>query len=317
MNIKRMKELKLEFGLSYEMIAQETGVPLSTVQKIFSGTSKAPRYKNLLALSEFFGKLEGDQNGSSDEAWAFGETEYRYGSGHGLMKWGIPAKPQGSYTIDDYSGIPDDFRVELIEGKLFDMTAPTTVHQMIISRIELEIAEYIKSHGGKCIPYTAPLDVQLWPPLEELDPQVGAAEGDGTEEYYDGSEIDSNRLKDTVVQPDVMVLCPKGKAKLRVSRIYGPPDLVMEIVSPGSGNRDTVLKLDIYKKAGVREYWIIDPASMRILVYDFTAKSPYTIYGYRDKVPVGIYGGDLEIDFAGIDDYVKSAFRSFGNEEMI
>ena len=63
------------------------------------------------------------------------------------------------------------------------------------------------------------------------------------------------------------------------------------------------IKLSKYKNAGVREYWIIDPDKKVVMVWDFE-KDDYGIYGFRDKIPFGIYDGELVIDFAVIDDYV-------------
>ncbi|MCD7954366.1 MAG: Uma2 family endonuclease, partial [Lachnospiraceae bacterium] len=83
-------------------------------------------------------------------------------------------------------------------------------------------------------------------------------------------------------------------------RVYGAPDLVVEILSPSTMRRDRSLKLTKYKRAGVREYWMIDPDYKKVYVYDFEKSESYKIYEFTDAVPVGIYGGDCVVDFARI-----------------
>lgn len=97
------------------------------------------------------------------------------------------------------------------------------------------------------------------------------------------------------VEPDVMVICDKDKFDEK--GCHGGPDLVIEVVSPSSVRMDYFIKLFKYRTAGVEEYWIVDPDKGRILVYEF-AKNNMTEFTFADKVPVGIYHGELEIDFS-------------------
>ncbi|MCC8046230.1 MAG: Uma2 family endonuclease [Clostridiales bacterium] len=183
------------------------------------------------------------------------------------------SKRQGDYTLEDYLALPDDRRVELIDGVIYDMAAPTYIHQAIGDSLQALFNDYIRRKHGSCRAFTAPVDVQL--------------------------DCDDK----TIVQPDVLIVC--DFTKLRKGRVYGAPDLVVEILSPATSRRDRSLKLTKYKRAGVREYWMIDPDYRRVYVHEFEKGEAYEIYDFNDTVPVGIYGGDCVIDFAQIYEEIR------------
>ena len=141
MTIEEMIEQKNELGYSYEQIAELSGVPLSTVQKVLGGITKSPRYETKLALGKVL---------QPKEALRVSEAAHAYGQ-----------KRQGEYTIEDYYALPDEMRAELIDGVLYDMATPAFIHQMIVMQISVKLANYIKEKGGKCIPLGAPFDTQL------------------------------------------------------------------------------------------------------------------------------------------------------------
>ena len=85
----------------------------------------------------------------------------------------------------------------------------------------------------------------------------------------------------------------------------GAPDFVAEILSPSTRKKDLFLKLHKYQRAGVREYWIVDIEKERIITYFFEKDEIPVIYGFKDRIPVRIYNGELEIDFAEIESYLK------------
>lgn len=298
MNLDEMKKIKHEHGLTYEMIADRSGVPLGTVQKVFAGISKDPRHDTLRRLSNYFDSLD-DRTieeryedylkyhyippSGGDAASRVSESPAAYTAvrdENAKVRWGIPWKEQGEYTKEDYFMIPDEFRVELIDGVIYDMTAPTTVHQFVIGEVFRLFSNYMHETKGGCIPYVSPVDVEL----EEND--------------------------QTIVQPDIMILCKDRRKLLRKGRIYGAPDLVIEVLSPSTKKKDCTEKLHKYQQRGVREYWLIDPDEKKILVYDFSAEICPVIYGFRDSIPVGIYNGDLTIDFAEIDDLMERVYRN-------
>ena len=107
----------------------------------------------------------------------------------------------------------------------------------------------------------------------------------------------------TIIQPDVIVLCDKNK--YTPARIIGAPDFVAEVLSPSTRSRDMFLKLNKYRSAGVLEYWMIDPEKKIIITYLFGKDDDYSVYSFRDVIPVGIYNGELTIDFSQIDDFVS------------
>ncbi len=171
-------------------------------------------------------------------------------------------------TIEDYYALPDDERVELIDGRFYVMSAPTVNHQDWIFELAKAFDRYIEKNRGLCRVYLAPCDVRL-----------------DKDDY-------------TMVQPDLMICCSRDQVTFK--RIEGAPDFVLEIVSPGSVYLDRHKKLQKYRDAGVREYWIVDPRKETVTVYHFGKSDEAVCYTFADEVPVGIYGGDCEIDFARI-----------------
>ncbi len=172
------------------------------------------------------------------------------------------------YTIEDYYAIPDERRVELIDGVFYDMASPSFAHQVIIMSIANTIQNYIKKKKGRCKVLTAAVDVQL---------------------------VCDNK---TMVQPDIVVLCDKKKNVERC--IMGAPDFVAEVLSKSTRKKDMTIKLEKYRNAGVREYWMIDMKNETVIVHEFEKGNMPVIFGFDSKVPVGIFQGDLEIDFADV-----------------
>ena len=136
MTIQEMKEKKQEKGYSYAQIAELSGVPLGTVQKIFSGETTSPRYDTLRALEQLFAEPLGVKEAVSYQAHT-----------------------QGTYTVNDYRALPEDQRLELMDGVFYDMASPRDVHQIVSNLINLKIFNYIEKKNGKCIIITAPIRV--------------------------------------------------------------------------------------------------------------------------------------------------------------
>ena len=138
MTLQEMKQKKRELGYSYAQRSELSGVPLGTIQKIFSGETMTPRYDTLRALEGIF-----------EEPL--------------LVREGCPymAKRQGEYTVEDYRNLRAGQRVELIDGVFYDMAAPTVLHQRICGEIYRQISNFIMESGGDCLPIIAPVDIQL------------------------------------------------------------------------------------------------------------------------------------------------------------
>ena len=178
----------------------------------------------------------------------------------------MPALAQKkSYTIDDIYALPEGERAELIDGQIYMMAPPSRKHQDILSFLHLAIGKHIAKSNGECRIYTAPFAVFLF-------------------------ANDSKYL-----EPDISVICDKNK--LNDHGCNGAPDWIIEIVSPSSRAMDYYTKLSLYREAGVREYWIVDPAKQAILVYDMEQAAAPTIYSFTDTIKANIYE-NLEIDFS-------------------
>ncbi len=189
-------------------------------------------------------------------------------------------KAPGEYTIEDYYRFPQERRVELIDGVIYDMASPTHIHQLIGGQIFKAFSNYTDRKKGDCIVAYAPLDVQL------------------------------DRDDKTMVQPDVMIVCDRDK--FRKGLVYGAPDLLVEILSRSTKKKDMTIKLAKYAEAGVREYWIVDPERKKVIVYDFEDDMNVSIYGFESEVPVGIFQGECKVDFREIYDYVSFLFPGDG-----
>lgn len=257
MKIEKMRELKEEQKYSYEKLAELTGLSTETIRKALEGNLAVIDDRVLVALEEVL---------LSGSVKVLREAQAAY----------LTKKQQGEFTVEDYDALPDEQRVELIDGVLYDMASPSLLHQMIGGSIYRMFADYIDRNKGKCIPVIAPVDVQL--------------------------DCDDK----TVVQPDIMILCDRSKISEK-KKIYGAPDFVLEILSKSTRKIDTIKKLQKYADAGVREYWIVDPEQKRVMVYEFESENErkLSIYGFHDKVPVGIFDGECIVDFAEIFEYVR------------
>lgn len=186
----------------------------------------------------------------------------------------ILGKRQGEYTVQDYCALPDDIRVELIDGVIYYMGAPSCIHQLTVGEIFRQIANFIHDNNGDCYPLLSPLDVQL------------------------------NQDNKNMLQPDVGIVCDKELIKNQTN-VYGAPDFVVEVISPSSKKRDYTIKLAKYQNAGVREYWIVDPYRKTVLVYFFENDVNPTIYPLDSTISVNIYNGRLVIDFSKIAQWAR------------
>ena len=111
----------------------------------------------------------------------------------------------------------------------------------------------------------------------------------------------------TIVQPDVFVVC--DRSKIRMARLFGNPDFIVEILSPSTRKKDMSIKASKYQNAGVREYWMVDPDRRKIIVHLFGEDPDICLYGFDDQVPVGIYDGKCVIDFKEISEQIAFLYE--------
>ena len=149
------------------------------------------------------------------------------------------------HTYGEYLTWPDDQRCELIDGIAYLMAPPTpsTLHQEIVGEIYYQAANSLE--GKRCRAYVGPLDVRL-PKADEIDDRI-----------------------DTVVQPDVLVVCDRHKLDERGMR--GAPDWIAEVLSPATASHDQIVKVPTYERAGVPEVWLIHPTDRILSIYRLAA----------------------------------------------
>jgi Uma2 family endonuclease len=172
-------------------------------------------------------------------------------------------EPNRRYTYADYLTWDDQERWELIDGIPYNMTpAPSPDHQRILLRLSRKIADYLE--GGACEAFIASFDVRLFPHEKKND--------------------------DHVVQPDLTVIC--DPSKITEKGCEGVPDLIIEVLSPSTAKKDRGQKKRLYERAGVKEYWIVDPSNQTVEVFMLSDQGMYKeagLYGKEDEIKVGLF----------------------------
>ena len=291
--MKTLEEMRLRrrvLKMTYAELSEKSGVPVTTIQKVFSGTTYAPRKGTMESLEK---ALFGPHSGISEEKYPANQATESgpislntyleeknpsvvkepvsfYGAGSTGKNKNTPGvlwKPQGTYTTDDYERLPEGERYELIDGVLIRLESPSIEHQQLVIFVAAQLNRFAEEEECDCLVLCAPCDVQL--------------------------DADDK----TIVQPDVFVYC--DDAKVTPKRGVGAPDLCIEILSPTTRSKDQLLKRYKYERAGVREFWVVDPEFSHVMVYEFDKsgmiEKQYTL---DEKVPVGICGGKHSIDFS-------------------
>ncbi|RSK55149.1 Uma2 family endonuclease [Bacillus canaveralius] len=185
-----------------------------------------------------------------------------------------PSREQGNLTYADYLALDDDVRYEVIDGRVYNMSpAPTTKHQAVQRELLTEFNIYLR--GKQCSVFGSPIDV-----------------------CFADEDNDIKKIKEWV-EPDLVVVCDKNK--IQEKRIVGVPDLIIEILSNSTAKKDKIIKFNRYQRAGVKEYWIVDPSNENIDVYlleNGTFKHS-GIYFRDDRIPVYLFE-EFSIDLTNI-----------------
>lgn len=192
---------------------------------------------------------------------------------------------QKKYTYADYLKWTFDEAVELIKGRIFQMAAPLSNHQIVTGRIYNTFDNYLRRKP--CKAFVAPFDVRLPKPLLQRK---------------------SDEDIETVVQPDVCIICDIKKIDRR--GCLGAPDLVVEVLSKSTAAKDIKDKFEVYEESGVREYWIAGVEDQIVNVWRMNEAGRYVPdqrpYVTGDHIRVGIFD-DFSIDvddiFEGLIDF--------------
>lgn len=172
------------------------------------------------------------------------------------------------YTYEDYLQIEDEKRYEVHEGELMMVPAPTTTHQRISWKIERIIGDFIIEKGLGEI-FDAPTDVVL--------------------------------SDDVVVQPDILFISKERAGIIEERAVMGPPDLIVEILSASSTFSDSVRKKELYKRYGVREYWLVFPEekAIEVMTLEEGFYREYSVAKDEGKVRSKVLEG-MEVDLEGV-----------------
>jgi Uma2 family endonuclease len=176
------------------------------------------------------------------------------------------------HTYGDYVTWSADYGNELINGTAYirEPPAPSRAHQEIVIELSRQVATALQ--GKRCRAYAAPFDVRL-PKADEADDQI-----------------------DTVVQPDVLIVCDCTKLDERGMR--GAPDWVAEVLSPSTASHDQFIKLSVYERAGVPEVWLIHPTDRTFTICRLEAGryTRSTVLQLKGQTPINAVPG-VSIDW--------------------
>ncbi len=178
----------------------------------------------------------------------------------------LPAERE-RYTFADCLTWGEDERIEIVDGEAVMMAPPTTAHQLISGEMFRQLANYLE--GKKCRAIPAPFAVRLF-------------EKDG----------DSPEDVDTMVEPDISVVC--DSSRLDKHGCKGAPDMVVEILSPSTQRHDRLVKLGLYQRARVREYWIVNPEDQTVqvmLLDDGGVLQLHEVYDRQSVAKVNVLDG--------------------------
>ena len=168
----------------------------------------------------------------------------------------MPASKEELHTVEYIASLPENEHVELLDGVIYNLAAPSRIHQKISFSIARIIADHIDRKSLPCEVYPAPFAVFL-------------------DEY-------------NYFEPDISIICDRNRLSDRGCE--GAPDWIIEIVSPSSASMDYLKKLNKYQATGVRLYWIVNPVTKTVSVYEFENDKSMQ-YPFSDPVPVSICDG--------------------------
>jgi Uma2 family endonuclease len=172
------------------------------------------------------------------------------------------------FNYNDYLQLPEDKRYEILEGELYVVPAPNTRHQRIIKRLLTVLMQEIeqKDHGEL---FSAPYDVVL--------------------------------SEENIVQPDILFIRKERLSLIGEANLAAAPDLIIEVLSPGTRKKDLDVKRKVYARFGVQEYWIVDPEgnTVEILIWNESGYITAGIYGATDRLRSPLFP-ELDLPLASL-----------------
>jgi len=178
-----------------------------------------------------------------------------------------------AWTADEAAALPDDGnRYEVIAGALWPMTGTNTAHMLVVLNLVESLRPYLRAIGGRL--GLAPVNV--WLPTGDL------------------------------VQPDVHVTLPDGMGAWTKRGVEGAPDIAIEVLSPSNRRHDTITKRRAYARAGIRQYWLVDPevGSIEVLSLDDGSYVSANFFAEEDAVTSDLLPGwslSVQAVFDGVD----------------
>lgn len=308
MRIEEMLRRKTELGYSYKQIAELSGVPLGTVQKVFGGYTKSPRYDTLQALERALCSSAGSpESAPADLSAAAQISPGAEGAAHaprsGAGTYSVPApssllcepapayqtgspgihdmrKEQSGNTTDSVVSrkgtlSPSSGNAETDESKERSLRNgwidPARQGTYTIADRDL-LPEDLRTEliDGVLYLMASPRIIHqaISAKLTSVLINMIGSRGGSCMAFSAPMDVVLDEDDRTVVQPDVLIVC--NRDRLQGRWVFGAPDFVVEIISPSSRSRDYFLKAHKYGNAGVREYWIIDPKKQKVIVYLFS-----------------------------------------------
>ena len=278
MTIEEMKWMKRERGYTYEQIAQLSGVPLGTVQKIFGGETKYPRYATLQALEKVFRyervsyEFQEQACGGKHRGFVAEEAVYQV------------EKRQGEYSVTDCLNMNGERGLELIDGVFYELEQPDPIHQSVVGELYRQLSNgYLDLVTEESI-YAAPLSLCL------------SAAGK------------------TLVQPDVFAL--PNDCAFTAGWVQGVPSFVAEVLTEASRRKDCFKKMSLYMEAGVREYWIVDYENQRLILYRFEQDPFPQIQELSGKTALQCCHGLVEVDWDLVNRILQKRWGGRSKDEI-
>lgn len=262
----RLQAIRESMGMTQAQLEKKTGIHQAEISKIERGIGN-PSVNTLKRIADATGHRLcisfADRNIQQNEPLSKNAAPY--------LKAG---KMQGEYTIDDVMTLPEDVKVELIDGCIYDMAQPGILHQEISMELSAEIYQFIRKKKGKC---------------KVLNTFALTFEED----------------RNNYLVPDLGIICdPK---KIHPDMVVGAPDFILEIASKSNYRHDYGVKQKIYMEKGVQEYWILDPMKKCLIVYQYGNENDCIpkLHQLDEVVDVNIYKGELKIDLNPIQEMIQ------------